>query len=95
MTDEQPKEIVLIEWVDAESDVGWETPSPDDADELPICESIGWIIKEEATFLIIAADHDDTNGHYNRRIKIPLGMVKNVYPLKKAKAPKKRGKRKA
>lgn len=71
MFDNIPFPIVVIQWDDASTDVGWE--------EIPktiepqVCVTIGFNIKETDDHVLIAST---TDGHAtNARIQIPKKMI--------------------
>jgi len=66
-----PPPIVLIEWLDAYASAGWEDDSK--AEPAP-CKTIGFLIDETDTYVLLAA----TLGHStetNARFAIPKGMI--------------------
>ena len=69
--------LVEIQWVDAETDYGWESVSELDH-ELPVVVTVGFLVKHSTDknghgVYIIASSYG--SGACNSRIKIPKGMV--------------------
>ena len=72
--------IVCIEWIDAATDHGWEEIS--DSDFSPtIAVSVGFMIKEDDTTIVLASSYTGTAS--NNRLQIPKGMIKTMKVLKK------------
>ena len=82
---------VLIEWYDAESDIGWlsEEETASYMDESEPCFSVGFLLREPSDkfdWYVIVGEIDNA-GSTNRRQKIPAKWVSGVFDLcpKKAK----------
>jgi len=71
--------LVEIQWVDAETEHGWEEVEDDST--LPVATTIGFLIKDRPDknghdMLLIASTYADTQT--NGRFKIPKSMVKEM-----------------
>jgi hypothetical protein len=76
---EAPPKLVLIEWVDAVTDTGWEVGKGHS--KIDLVQSIGWLIQKDDTQVIIAGDvSSDKDGllHTNRRLSVPAQWIKLV-----------------
>lgn len=77
-----PYPLVKLEWIDAETDHGWES-----ADEknptVPLVTTVGFLIKDTEELVSIASTVGDDRSH-NSRINIPKGMVKTMTVLRKS-----------
>lgn len=67
--------ILLLEWLDAQSDNGW---LDEDEFEAPIdlTLTVGFLIQETSKFYVVAATFDPHTNANNARMVIPKGMVK-------------------
>lgn len=75
--------LVLVTWVDAETDHGWEGVEETDM-TLPIATTVGFLIKEGSDkngndYYLLASTYSDTST--NGRFKIPKQMVKEIRML--------------
>lgn len=80
--------LVMVEWDDANSGIGWLRVGDQDRDlpEPSACKTVGWLIKEEIAGIVIAgtlgAPSGQDKGHeFNQVIAIPMGMVTNLEVL--------------
>lgn len=64
--------IVVIEWVDAQSDAGWQESVKA---ELSECISVGFIVDENKNAICIASTYSDP--HSNARMHIPKKWIKS------------------
>jgi hypothetical protein len=76
--------LVLVLWHDAVTANGWTTLDTDLGPE--ICWSAGWIVRDDAECLVLAAtvgdlENEEEDG-VNSLIAIPRGMVKKVWTVK-------------
>lgn len=66
--------VELIEWDDAETDSGWK--------EVPknlshaIATSLGWVVLETKSHLLLASSVDYKEGTVNGTFQIPKGMIR-------------------
>jgi hypothetical protein len=68
--------LEYIEWLDAESTEKW----TDIADllkdeELPVIKTVGFVVKETKTFLLLCMQVDYKNDVSSMTMKIPKGMI--------------------
>jgi len=73
--------MVLIEWIDAESEDSW-TFSPDIDHGCALIKSVGWLLKESKKSVTIALNHDTKNDSWSCIMKIPTGMIKTKKIIK-------------
>ena len=66
--------VVYLEWIDAESVDAWEEYTHADK-EPPMIKTLGFLIRETKTYIVIALSIDETNGMCSSRIQIPTGMI--------------------
>lgn len=64
--------IVVLEWVDAQSDAGWQE---DVKAHLSECTTVGFIVDENKHAVCIASTYSDP--HSNARMHIPKKWIKN------------------
>jgi len=67
---------VFIVWDDAESSDGWETP-PDKLEER-LCYTLGYLVLESPTHVLVAATVDKEHETTNNRLQIPKAMIKEM-----------------
>ena len=80
----KPGTLVLIDWLDASSDHGWQ-PSADVKNKPDPVRSVGWVLKHDKHAITLAADGLKRKPHkhdVNRTITIPLGMVSRIWRIK-------------
>ena len=65
--------LVLVRWIDSESDIGWEPVPELGAD--PTCESVGWVIGEDERLLMLCATREIGGEETNLRIRIPKACI--------------------
>lgn len=78
--------LVLVTWQDAETQHGWESVSDAQADTIPNCISVGFVIKQTRNEIVLAQtlSKNDLNG----RITIPRGwIVGEMVTLRKPRRP--------
>lgn len=76
--------LVLITWKDAETSVGWEAIGDAQADTIPACVSVGFVIKKTRKEIVLAQTM--ARGELNGRITIPRGwIVGNIIALRRPK----------
>lgn len=79
-------DIIIVEWSDACSSHGWtEQCSPDDG--IASCVSVGRIVHEDKSQVILAATWSDAS--HNQRIAIPTAWIKSRTKQPTKRAPKK------
>lgn len=66
---------VYVEWIDSETDDGW-GKIKDVSDNLTLCRTIGYLIKDSSDFVTIAHSWDEENDHVNGTIQIPKVAIK-------------------
>lgn len=66
--------LLLVWWLDAETEVGWDGPDDFDHDGRPVF-SQGFEIKRTAERLYLGADWDAHNENFNRVISIPVPWI--------------------
>jgi len=80
-------DLVLIQWLDAAVDSGWEDDKSHDS-KAHLIQSVGWVIEKSAKkkAVILAADKaaDPTDKETNRRLAIPNGWIQSVAMLKES-----------
>lgn len=62
--------VVHVEWVDSETETGWEPLSSVESRPL-IAHTVGFLLKEADDFVMVAHSFDFENEHYNGAIRIP------------------------
>ena len=67
-------EIYLVKWVDAESIDEWTSQSDIDHD-LPMIESVGFLVKKTKALVTLALNYDTANDSFSCIMKIPTGMI--------------------
>jgi len=72
------KQVVKVEWIDAESDARWLEMSDIEKLKAPVATSYGIIVRRDKDVLILA--HSICGEHYGVNT-IPAGMVKKVSKL--------------
>lgn len=76
-----PKGMVLVEWVDANSDPCWVTPEK--VPHIETCFAVGWLIRQDKREIILAANYNPgSETPYGDCIAIPAGWVQKVRKLK-------------
>lgn len=66
--------IVLIEWLDAEHEFGWQDSNDmDDKEEVLNCFTVGWLIKETKTQVKVCQTFSLDN--HAQTLTIPKGMI--------------------
>ena len=77
--------LVLVEWIDAESDDRWLDLSDLENEPLPIIKTVGFIVRETKDVLTLAMNYDEKNEKISCLMSIPKGgMIKRVTQLKAA-----------
>lgn len=66
---------VVIEWIDSSSAHGWDKIK-DHEIETGLCVSIGFFIKENKDFILIAHSYDSDNESINGTIQIPKVAIR-------------------
>lgn len=73
--------IVYVTWIDSSTDDGWQDAN--ELDERPdLVHSVGFLVKETDTLLVIANSYDPATGHSNGRMSIPLVSIQKVKTIK-------------
>jgi hypothetical protein len=68
--------LEYVEWTDAESTEKWDDIADHlKAEELPIIKTVGFIIKETKTFILMCMQVDYKNDVCSMTMKIPKGMI--------------------
>lgn len=76
---DEPPKLVLVQWVDAVTDSGWEIGKG--TSKIDLVSSIGWLLSTDDTEVVLAADvsSDKENQlHTNRRLAIPAQWIKSM-----------------
>lgn len=60
---------VFLKWIDPAISSGWEPISKYDKPEFPICETVGFLLKETDAYLVVAFTHAD--GDVNGVLVLP------------------------
>lgn len=63
--------VIYVEWIDAVADGSWETH--DKAEDVHLCQTIGYLIKETKLGLVIASTLSGKES--NARITIPKAWI--------------------
>ncbi len=69
--------LVKVRWVDAETGDGWEHIDELEC-EAPVVTTIGYLVKETPTAVMVASTIDKDHSMCNARIVIPRGMVLEI-----------------
>lgn len=74
-----PRDVVVIEWLDAgsHSESGWKSLDYID-NEAILCTTTGWIIKKTRLAVTVAASLNDA-GQYDGDVTIPRRWIKRQY----------------
>lgn len=72
--------VVRVRWVDAETSMGWESIS-DISATVPTVTSVGFLVADSDTCIIIASTIGAEFTDCNSRIAIPLGMIVDLEEL--------------
>ena len=70
--------VIYVEWIDSESDHGWESFSDLEFDNTPV-KSVGWLVKEDSAWICLAVCVTDNS--CNPRISIPKRSVIRIVTL--------------
>jgi|TARA_R110002020_G_scaffold382991_1_gene593660 hypothetical protein len=70
-------QLVEVEWYDIIATAGWEK---DDEVTCPLFVSVGYLIKQDDSFVKIATTKDDKNDWYGWHV-FPSGCIKKIRPL--------------
>jgi len=82
MTKPRPADLYYVEWMDAEgSTSGWKSLVDATDGELVQCFSVGWVLRETATLLVIVP-HMNTTPEYDGEVKIPKVNITKRIKLK-------------
>lgn len=75
--------LVLVEWIDAQSDSEWETPDKLDKwiEEDCLINEIGWLIKENRRYIIVS-NQISYDGDIGCKTKIPKTWIKKRENIK-------------
>lgn len=76
-----PARPVLVYWDDAQTEDGWESTKSLTPSQTRSVASIGWIIKDEPTYLLLAADKGVADDDTNRRLTIPKAWINKITHL--------------
>jgi len=74
--------IVHIVWRDSEASNDW-TPTADITNELDTTHTVGILLRETETFLLVALSYDPSTESVNGFKKIPLSAIEGVKTLTK------------
>lgn len=85
--------VVLVIWDDAESEVSWQE-EPLEPLAACLCTSIGFLVRDEPDRILIADSYFPGTKTISNTIKIPRGMVKEMYEVTLTQKKKKNGKEK-
>lgn len=77
------KQIVLIDWVDSSTINKGAWTYPDQIHPQPLCEciSVGWIVRQDKSYILLAAD-ETVDGPLARLIAIPRQCITKIKKLK-------------
>jgi len=69
--------VVLIEWLDAEHEFGWQDGNELDEDEPVLnCFTVGWLLKETKTHVKVCQTFSEDN--HAQTLVIPRGMIVSI-----------------
>lgn len=72
--------LVLIEWLDAEHEFGWqEGNEPDEQEPVLTCFTVGWLLKK--TKLHVKVCQTFSYNNHAQTLTIPKGMIVNMTVL--------------
>lgn len=72
---------VTVRWVDSACRVAWRDLEELEEDKPTTCETMGWLVKEEKEYVIVAASRDDVNDRWADSTSIPRGCVLGIQAL--------------
>lgn len=73
-------EIVLIEWLDAEHEFGWQEGNDlDDEEPTLTCYTVGWLLKQTKTHVKVCQTFSADN--HAQTLVIPKGMIVAITTL--------------
>ena len=72
--------LYVVVWDDAESEVSWQE-EPLQPLEPCLCTSIGFLIRDEADRILIADSYFPGTRTISNTIKIPRGMIREMYEV--------------
>lgn len=85
--------LYVVIWDDAESEVSWQE-EPLEPLSACLCTSIGFLVRDEPDRILIADSYFPGTKTISNTIKIPRGMVKEMYEVTLTKKKAKREKKK-
>lgn len=72
--------IVLVEWLDAEHEFGWQDGNElEDADPVLNCFTVGWLLKKTKTHIRVCQTFSHNN--HAQTLVIPKGMIVSLTEL--------------
>lgn len=75
---------MLVRWTDAQSHDDWDDlPQADEDIELPVQETVGFLVAESVTMVSVAGSIDATNEHICHRMDIPRGTIVEIRGLRR------------
>lgn len=69
------KDIIALEWIDAESDDAWRDIAEHESSDLARIESVGFLLSENEKVIRLAQNIDQTNGKASMVITIPRAWI--------------------
>lgn len=69
---------VLVQWDDAETSDGWESVKTLQDSPTRSVISLGWIVQDKPTYIVLAADYGHVDDETNRRLTIPRAWINKI-----------------
>lgn len=76
----KPKQMVLVDWLDANSHYGWSSEGEHDV-EPSLCHSLGFVLMDAPDYIRLAFGFSD-QGNIQDSLSIPRGCILAVKPLR-------------
>lgn len=73
--------VVHIEWLDSQQEIGWDEASPELYEHDVLTHSIGLLLFETYSYILIAHSYDPETNEFNGRMAIPLCAIKEMRTL--------------
>lgn len=70
--------VIYVEWLDAVAGCGWQ--AIDLVDGIHLCKTIGYLIKEDPSYIVLASTVSDNES--NCRLSIPTAWIKKRKNIK-------------
>ena len=84
--------LFVVIWDDAESEVSWQE-EPLEPLAPCLCTSIGFLVRDEPDRILIADSYFPGTRTISNTIKIPRGMIREMYEIRATPVPKKKDKK--